>query len=136
MNLVRHFIRDHRMLAAVSMALALIMKITMPAGTMPGWDASTLTIQICADGTGGRMTTQITIPASGKTQTGKGDHVASQGLCPFSVLASGMISATDPPLLLITLAWALILRPLPARAPPHSRPIHFRPPLRGPPAYP
>jgi hypothetical protein len=53
MELLRAFFRDHRRLAALLVALALCVKALVPAGYMPGAHGKVLTVEICADASGG-----------------------------------------------------------------------------------
>lgn len=129
MPLLRAFLLTHRRLAALLLALALCMKVALPAGTMIG-DAKVFTIQICADASGARLTKQIVVPHSGDEDgTGK-----SAGDCPYAGLAMPGLAGADTPLLALALAFILALGFAPVRPATSRRIPHVRPPLRGPPA--
>ncbi|MBC2666815.1 hypothetical protein H7F51_14955 [Novosphingobium flavum] len=129
MTLLRAFLRDHRKLASLVLAMALLMKALVPAGYMVESGSRVLAVAICADASGGHFTLQIVIP--GKTD-GEARHDKAEGTCAFSALAMGALGGADPALLLIALAFILLLglAPAPAR---RKGPARLRPPLRGPP---
>lgn len=132
MEILRPFLRDHRRLAALLVALALAMKALVPAGFMVGPGAQVLTISICADSIASRYTRQIIVPMAGKHSDDAGKAKESQA-CPFSALAMGAVSAADPVVLALALAFILVLGFRAACPPPRRSPTHLRPPLRGPP---
>lgn len=123
-------------------ALALAMKVLIPAGFMLGQDAGarTLTVQICADSLGHAVTKQIIVEQSGArpdVQSGHGDdskQAAADGACPFTALGHGLIGGADPVQLALALLFILTLAFAPL-VPARAKPVfHLRPPLRGPPA--
>jgi hypothetical protein len=134
MGNLRAFIRDHRHLAAVLVALALCIRALMPAGYMLGHDVQTVTVQICADGISGEHTQQIVIHQQGDHK-GADDHAKADGTCPWSGLAMASLGGADAMLLALALAFVLALGFAPVAA---TRPVQtpfLRPPLRGPPAF-
>jgi hypothetical protein len=131
---LRAFFRDHFGLSALVIALALAMKILVPAGYMPGEQAKTFTVQICADAQGQHLTQQIAIPMKGDSNDSQGKHVGGDGVCSFTALAMGSLSGADVVLLAIALAFILATGFTPATPPRLERIFHIRPPLRGPPA--
>lgn len=130
---LRAFFRDHLGLYALVIALALAMKILVPAGYMPGEQAKTFTVQICADAQGQHLTQQIAIPMKGDSNDSQGKH-ASDSVCSFTALAMGSLSGADIVLLAVALAFILATGFTPTTPPRLERIFHIRPPLRGPPA--
>lgn len=131
---LRAFLRDHRALAIMMMALALSVKLLIPQGYMVGTDQRVLTVQLCLDGAS-HETVRIAIPTSGKSQDGdSGGHGDSDGQCAYSSLAMGAMGGADAPLLAIALAFLLALGFAPVRTVLRGRLSHILPPLRGPPA--
>lgn len=132
MGALRHFLRDHRRLAVLLVALALAMKALMPAGLMLGQMPGTtvLTVMVCADSQGGSYSKRIVVPHSGKSA----DEAAPGKDCPYSALSMASLAGADTALLAAVLAFILALGF--AAAPPLRvrRVLHLRPPLRGPPA--
>lgn len=122
-------------MAAVLVALALLVRAWVPAGYMPGntQGARVLTMQICADMLGQRITRSITIPArpvpahhDGKAQV--------KNHCDYAVMGDAAMGGADGFVLAAALAFILALGflPRPVLRLTHARAI--RPPLRGPPA--
>ena len=134
MTRLRAFFLRHRAIAFAVIALAMAMKVLIPAGTMIGGDARALTIQIC-DGYGDALhdsARAVVIAIKGHGDQGKTapDHQA----CPFSALGHAGLTGTDPELLAVALAFILLLG-LTSPAFPVVRPLdRLRPPLRAPPA--
>lgn len=134
MHLLRAFPARHQAIAALLIAAALCMKVLVPAGYMIGMGDRILTVEICADSQGGRVTTQIVIPGNGQSHEGQGEHSKSDGTCAFSSLSFASLSAADPTLLAIALIFIMALGFVPINAPRPVQQSHLRPPLRGPPA--
>ena len=134
MGTLRAFFRDHRQLAMLLVALALVMKVMVPTGYMIGTDSKALTIQICADGSGQHFTKQIVIPMTGKPQSERGEQGKADGTCPYFALSMASLGGADLALLAIALAFILTLGFAPVRRPWLQGIFHLRPPLRGPPA--
>jgi hypothetical protein len=131
MRSLRTVLRNHPRLAALLVACALAIKALMPAGYMIGGDARVLTIEICADATGGTMTKQIVVPHSDKHEdAGK----SSSAACPYAGLGMASLPGADAVLLALALVFILALGFAPTRPAPPRRIQEFRPPLRGPPA--
>ena len=130
MHALRTFLRDHRRLAGLIVALALAMKALVPAGYMLGEQAKVLTVSICADASGGATTKQIVVPHSGKQdEVGK-----SSTACPYAALGMASLPGADAALLALALTFILALGFAPVPLPRVVRGHHLRPPLRGPPA--
>ena len=143
MHGIRAFFLGHRGLAAFAVALALCMKVLLPAGFMlsSSFDGSSdrvLTLSVCHSGEEAPVAANVSVPLDGKGQ-GKGlQGKDSQGKggdvhCPYSSLSMPALGGTPALLLAIALAVILAL----GLAPTHHRPLeaitHLRPPLRGPP---
>lgn len=131
MSSLRAFLGHHRQFAGLLVALALAMKALIPSGYMVGGQARTITIEICADASGGHVTRDVVVPRSdAPAEYGKAD-----GLCAFSALGMAALGGADFVLLAAALAFVLALGF--AAAPSLLRRIagHLRPPLRGPPVF-
>lgn len=133
MHLLRAFLARHRAFAAVLIAAALCMKALIPAGCMIGNGNRVLTVEICADSQGGRVTQQIILAGDGKSG-GQGEHGKIDGTCAFSALSFASLGAADPVLLALALVLIMALGFVPVAAPRAARVSHLRPPMRGPPA--
>lgn len=134
MPALRAFIADHRRLAVLLVAMALLVKALVPAGYMVGGNVKLLTVSICADSSGGVITKQLAIPMN----EGSGHPAKSQGQdegrCAFTALGLGALAAADIELLAEALLFILALG-LVDRAPlPRAESSWLRPPLRGPPS--
>lgn len=134
MRTLRAFLKDHRRLAALFIAAALGLKALVPAGYMIGTGNKVLTVEICADTQGERVTRQIVIPQKGAHPLeSQAEHGKTAGTCAFSVLAFASLAGADGALLAAALLFILILGFLPVE-PVRLRPVSYqRPPLRGPP---
>jgi hypothetical protein len=131
-GIIRHFCRDHRNLAALLVALALCLKMLVPAGYMIGGPSQTLTISICADAQGEHLTRQIAIPTKG--EDGKRSAHGKAAPCPYAALGMASLPGADTVLLALALAFIFALGFAPAPSVPPRRTEFLRPPLRGPPA--
>jgi hypothetical protein len=132
MYLMRALLLRHRALALLVVMAALCMKIVVPTGFMIGPNSKILTVQICDEAFGNQAVKQIVIPM----KDGGSDSGQTQGKaeCPFASLSMASMSAADPALLALALAFILALGFAPARIPLPKRVSYLRPPLRGPPA--
>ena len=139
MQALRALTRRHRLLALLLVVLALAVKAAVPAGYMLGQHGTVLTVEICADASGGTVTRQIVIPQSGapadaKAEHGKAGHDTAPATCPYAALGHASLAGADAVLLALALTFILALGLAPAPAPPLRRITFLRPPLRGPPA--
>jgi hypothetical protein len=130
MPALRAFLRTHRRLAMAIFAMTLAMKALVPGGYMVEQQGKVLTVRICADASGGKMTKQIVLPQTGQS----GEQAKGDGACPYAALGMAALTGADTTLLAIALGFILALGLAPLYAPPPSGPLHLRPPLRGPPA--
>lgn len=126
-------LREHRRLAAILVALALCMKALVPAGYMVGANAKLITVEICADASGEKLTRQLAIPLEGDAGGGQSDHDQSDATCAWTGLAKATHSGADPELLVLALAFILALGFLWQTSLPRPSFPHIRPPSRGPP---
>lgn len=134
MQALRALLQRHRLLAIALAVCALAIKAAVPAGYMVGQHGTVLTIEICADASGGALTKQIVIPSSGQ-KSDRSDHAKAQQTCPFGTLAQGALAGADPVLLALAIAFILALGFAAAPSAPLKRIAFLRPPLRGPPLH-
>lgn len=136
MGRLRNLIRDYRAMAMLFMAVALLAKILVPQGYMPGSGdgVRTFTVQICFDGVE-RRTVDIAIPMEQGSHEGKPAHDAAPDTsCPYASLTMASLGGVNPSLLAVALGFILLLGFAPVAALPCRALRHARPPLRGPPA--
>ena len=126
-------LREHRHLAAILVGLALCMKALVPAGFMVGSTAKLITIEICADASGGTLTRQMAIPLEDGAGGEQSDHGKSDATCAWTALAKAAHSGADAQLLVQALVFILALGFLRHAAEPVRLSCHIRPPSRGPP---
>ncbi|MBS0255010.1 MAG: hypothetical protein JSS36_07345 [Proteobacteria bacterium] len=127
MSRLRVLALHHRRLAALLLAMALALRVLVPAGFMPGGDGQ-LAMKICAD-QGSAIT--LLVPLKG------GDHdkgaAKADAPCAFAALGHGLTGAADPLVLAVALAFILALGFAPARTPRVPAWPHRTPPALGPP---
>ena len=141
MTSLRRLLLDHRALALWLAALALAVRLLVPAGFMVGTVDGRPMLQLCS-GYGPIVPPPMTMPHDGSMahdgdhrggDHDKSGHAAADMPCPYAALAQAAATPVDPALLVFAIAFAM---PLAARTKP--RPAlrdraHLRPPLRGPP---
>lgn len=135
MHVLRAFLRRHRALAALVVAAALCMKALLPAGYMIGHESMTLTVELCTDASGAKVTKQITVAKHGGPGEKAGSQAQASEACPYAGLAMPALAGADTALLALALAFILALGFAPLRPAPQRRFHHVLPPLRGPPAF-
>ncbi|HEY0622913.1 hypothetical protein [Sphingomonas sp.] len=124
----RRFILDHPKLAAALIALALAMKLAVPAGFMPVAGPGQMMVLVCTEF--GPQRVAIDVPGMPAKPD---DAIKMSEPCAFAGLGLGWLPGTDPMLLagalryIFALGFVAVSTPLLARAP------YLRPPLRGPP---
>ncbi|WP_293919489.1 DUF2946 family protein [Sphingobium sp. UBA5915] len=134
MHRLRHLVLANRPFACAVLALALMMKIVMPAGFMPTMSGGQIVVSVCSGM--GPTTMVMTIPGLGDGKSeDEGHHGKAEQPCAFSGLSAPSLAAADPVLLAAAILFVLALGtrsvvPLASPAPPY-----LRPPLRGPPAF-
>ena len=129
MRTFRAILFRHRALAAVLLCAALLLKVLVPTGYMIGSSGKVLTISVCSDASGQKLTHQIVVPM----KKSSGSEAASKGECPYSALSMGVLGSTDPELLALALAFILALGFAPRRMEALRTIARLRPPLRAPP---
>ncbi len=134
MQALRALTHRHRLLALLLVMLALAVKAAVPAGYMVGQHGKVLTVEICADASGGTVTKQIVIPQSGAPTDGKSAHDKAPATCPYAGLGLASLTGADAVLLALALVFILALGFATAPPLPLRRIAFLRPPLRGPPA--
>ena len=108
------------------------MKMLIPIGFMPTMVGSMLEVQLCTGQ--GTQTILMEIPGSGGDHS-RGDHKKVDVPCAFSGLSAPVLSATDPILLAIAIAFliAAAFRVVPTQI--SWRGVYLRPPPQGPPTF-
>ena len=134
MKLLRAFFLRHRAGAMVVVIAALCMKMLVPGGFMVGSANKVLTVEICADASGQKVTRHIPIAMNGKTGGEHRNEGKAGTPCPWSALSTASLAGADPALLALALTFILALGLAPARLTLLRPAFHLRPPLRGPPA--
>lgn len=134
MQALRALAHRHRRLAVLLVVVALALKALVPAGYMLHQRGTVLTVEICADASGGKLTQQIVVPRSGAPAGGQETPGKAPATCPYATLAFAALAGADAVLLLLALAFILALGLAPAPTSPLRRVPFLRPPLRGPPA--
>ena len=132
MRPLRALLKRNRALALLVVLAALCMKIVLPTGFMIVQNSKVLTVQLCTDGLGQAVATNLAIPVKGEPGDPSGKQ--SQGECPFASLSMASMAGADPARLALAIAFILALGFAPT-CPFHPKRISYlRPPLRGPPA--
>lgn len=129
MHAIRAFFLAHRSLALALVALALAMKVLVPAGFMPVAAGKTITVMVC-DGHGGEQSRAIALGDNGESGIAKAAKT-----CPFSVLSSASLGTVDIVLAAALLLFILASSLLPITTPPLRRIGYLTPPSCGPPAH-
>jgi len=134
MPALRAMIRANPRLAALLLALALAMKALVPAGYMVSSSRS-LSIEICADSLGQRITKQITVANTKPHAADMAKADMAKKPCTFAAHAAPLLGGADGWLLAAALAFILALGFAPAHAPLLRRSAQLLPPPCGPPAF-
>jgi len=132
MTALRAFFRRHAALAMLIVVMALGLRALMPAGYMTSTSKTGMTIELCSGVAG--QTMEIALP--GTHHDGDGDHKSNRAdsPCAFSGLSGGALSAVDPFILAIAIAFIMAMAFRRVAAILATPPVFLRPPLRGPPA--
>lgn len=129
---IRRLVFSNRTFASIVVALALAMKLIVPAGFMPTISGGHFVISICS-GTG-PMTMAMAMPGMDHDKTDKnGQHSKADMPCPFTGLASPSLAAADVLLLAAAILFAMALGIRAVVALRTTPSPYLRPPLRGPP---
>ena len=146
--MLRRLILCHRALAVLICAVALAVKLLVPAGYMIG-DAGGRTVMILCPGAAmpaaaaaaaAATATATPMDHGGMATHAAGDdagkaHGMAEPPCAFAGLAAPALAAADPLLLAIAIAYGLAVALRPVRVASRAAAPHLRPPLRGPPAF-
>jgi hypothetical protein len=128
-NALRRLCRTHARIAALIVALALVVRVLVPAGFMPVVANGTITVSICT----GYGPMQMDMKAPGAMGGDMGQGHKMQQPCAFSDLAMPGLPGADPILLAVALAFIIAASFLATPALLLRRERHAWPPLRGPP---
>lgn len=131
MDTLRTFLGTHRRIAALVVVLALAMKAMVPTGYMVTPQFTVLTVTICADAQGTRITHDISVPRD--AGHGEASSDKSGNACSWSSLSMATLGSAPPELLASALAFILALGFVPAVPPAARIASWLRPPLRAPP---
>jgi hypothetical protein len=131
MDRIRQYFNTRPSVAVLLIALALAMKVLVPAGYMLAPSSKFLTVLVCSGTNMDPVTIKVpmapTAPDTGESET------ADKTVCAFSGLGHAGLAATDPVLLAAAILFILALGLLPVRPVLRAIPAYLRPPLRGPP---
>ncbi|WP_230291441.1 DUF2946 family protein [Croceicoccus sp. Ery5] len=137
MDRLRHLIRQHRRMALVLLALALLIRAAVPSGFMlSAQSGGSITVVLCTST--GPVAMVRSIPQLHHDQQGHhGDTQTDQGAkplhCAFSGLSHAALTGGDIALLAAAIAFIMLLAVHAAPLPTIRRPAFLRPPLRAPP---
>ncbi len=131
MTALRALLQARCHLALALIALALAVRILVPAGMMPGSGDRVLAVQICADASGLPKSQVLVIPG----QLAPHEDNSAKGTCAFAGLAAPALAGADPVLLAMALAFILAIGLALAAPALPARFARFQPPTRGPPAF-
>ncbi|PJI90014.1 hypothetical protein DAH55_06860 [Sphingomonas koreensis] len=124
----RRLVLHHPRLAAALTALALAMKVAVPAGFMPVAAPGQMMVLVCTEF--GPQQVAIDVPG----MPAKPDDAAKMDPpCAFAGLGLAWLPGADAVLLAAALVFILALGFVAVAAPRLVRPPYLRPPLRGPP---
>lgn len=159
MGELRIFLRAQHLLAAGLIALALAMKVLVPAGYMLNQGGAGPLLMICPKANPGmNLDPQMNAPAEHASHGGHAAHAGhhvdaapqdahhdggahgnahdghkSDNTCPYSVMPMASLSGADGAQLAIALVFILALGFAPVAFPRLAPVAYLRPPLRGPP---
>lgn len=132
---LRVWIRAHCPCALLVLALALAMKMLVPAGFMVS-SSRVLTIEICTESLGTRTMQQITVGADKAAhQADSAKAAMAKKPCTFAGHSAALMGGADAWLLAGALAFILLLGFAPVHRPRLARVPWLLPPPSGPPAF-
>lgn len=133
MNRLRRLAFSNRVFACALIALALAMKLALPAGFMPVMSGGQIVVAMCAGS--GPMTMAIAIPGlkQGKSES-SGEHDKADAPCAFAGNSAPALGALPEFLLAVAIAFIVALGLRPLAFPASPEPPYLRPHLRAPPA--
>lgn len=126
--MLRRFILSHRFAFGALLALALAMRLVMPAGFMPAMGTGKLRVLVCTEF--GPQRVAIDIPGA---PTKPDDATKADQPCAFAGLGLALLPGADPVQIAAALAFILALGFAEIGLPRLVRVRHAWPPLRGPP---
>lgn len=127
-GVLRRFILSHRLAFGALLALALAMKLVMPAGFMPAVGAGKLMVLVCTEF--GPQRVAIDVPGAPAKPD---DGTKADQPCAFAGLAQALMPGADPVQIAGALAFIMALGLAAVTLPALLRTRHAWPPLRGPP---
>lgn len=127
-GVLRRFILSHRLAAAALIALALAMRLVMPAGFMPAAGAGKLMVLVCTEF--GPQRVAIDVPG---TPAKPDDAAKADQPCAFASLGQALLPGADPVQIAAALVFILALGFMAVALPGLRAARHAWPPLRGPP---
>ncbi len=132
---LRQLLTRRPALAGLVVALALLLRLVVPAGYMIGETNGTPGLELCGGVVTAPAAHAMAHHGSGHDHRGGSEHGKTEMPCAFGGLAAPALAGADTFLLAGLIAF-LFLAPLVTPAPSALRPAppHLRPPLRGPPA--
>jgi hypothetical protein len=128
---LRLHLSRHPLLAAWIIAAALLMRVLVPAGFMPGVSGGAIMVQLCSGDSAQHI--EIALPVDRAPASQHDHHDKAQAPCAFSALSTSTLSGTDPALLALALFFILALAVRVTTMPARKATAYLRPPLRGPP---
>jgi hypothetical protein len=130
---LRRLLLDHRTLALWLAALALAVRLLVPAGFMVGRVDGRPVLQMCS---GYGPVAPMAMAHGGHHGSGghrDANHPATDMPCPYGALAQAATTPVDPVLLVLAIAFVMALGVHATRWPALRDRAHVRPPMRGPP---
>lgn len=131
MTRLRTLIRQRPLLAGWLVALALLMKVLVPAGFMASMNAGGIIVQLCT--ANGVQTMVLTPDGQIKTPDTPQSDSAMDSPCAFSSHAAPLLSGAGPVLLAVAIAFIMFTGLRLAKIAPSQPPLFLRPPAIGPP---
>lgn len=132
MTALRAFFRTHAALAMLIVVAAIGLRALMPAGYMTSASAAGMTIELCSGVTG--QLVAVALPGTHHSDDGDRGKSRADGPCAFSGLGGGALSAVDPFILAVAIAFIMATVFRRATTAVTAPPAFLRPPLRGPPS--
>ena len=144
MTSLRRLLLDHRALALWLAALALAVRLLVPAGFMVGTIDGRPVLQLCSGF--GPVAATVMAMAHGDAHHVRGshherdghresDHPAADMPCPYAGLAQVATTPVDPALLVLAIAFVMALGVRATPRPARRDRAYLRPPMRGPPRH-
>ena len=131
MHALRRFFLGHRRYAAIVIALALAVKVLVPAGFMPSVAGGRIAVTLCP---GAEPAMAAMGGMKHGSETGDRHEGTREAPCVFAGLSAPSLAAADPLLLAAAIVFVMASGFRIAVRPGVTEPPHLRPPSRGPPA--